>query len=70
MTAKEKAKELYVKYAMMWHESTKDVKKCSLICVDEIISSIYNYSNYEMTPENVNKEVKYWQEVKTEIEKL
>lgn len=81
MTPKEKAKDLYVKYAVMWHSSTKDVKKCMLIAVEEIINSNPRYPNnvdwddaggthayyYEAQFEEAEK---YWEEVKEEIEKL
>ena len=62
MTAKEKAKELvdrfYLngikKYSMQYENSVQ----CALICVDEILRILpFTY-------------VKYWQEVKQEINKL
>jgi hypothetical protein len=66
MTPKEKAIELYHKYfSMIEIESPIDrvssipyVKKCALIVVDEILKT------------NPYKARNYWQEVKTEIEKL
>ena len=64
MTPKEKAKDLYVKYAVMWHESTNDVKKCALIAVDELIK-LYEYEN----PHRGFK-ISYWDEVKQEIKLL
>ena len=71
MTSKEKAKELVNKYfhypkpILKSYEIAKG-KKCALIAVDEIINFI---------PSNPSKElrevsIKYWEEVKTEIEKL
>lgn len=42
-----------------------DAKQCALIAVEEIIDAI-DWHDYE-TP---NKEFDFWQEVKTEIEKL
>ena len=67
--AKEKAKELIDKFDVKYqynfitgsipvsmHDSV--IKQCALICVDEILTAIPLKSFY------------YWQEVKTEIEKL
>ena len=72
MTPKEKAKELFNKYysylksnLMDDKEAIEDAKQCALIAVDEIIEAI-EWHEYE-TP---NKEIRYWQEVKQEIEKL
>jgi hypothetical protein len=65
MTPKDKAKELFDKYAMylrsnlMYDEEAKeDAKQCALIAVDEISQHCYEV----MKP--------FWQEVKQEIEKL
>jgi len=69
MTPKEKAKDLWRKYAECniiiegKHSNykgllTKDAKQCALIAVDELIE------HTDWT------EVNYWQEVKQEIEKL
>jgi hypothetical protein len=77
MTPQEKAKELLDKMyyigryddkedyipAMAW----KRAKQCSLIAVDEILNAI----TFNMYDEDAyNKEDKYWQDVKQEIEKL
>jgi vacuolar-type H+-ATPase subunit E/Vma4 len=81
MTPKEKAKELFDKYFdMKWQSYNKRTssiksmtkmaaKQCTLIAVDEIIN------NNKKIPANVdglhtNENSNYWQEVKTEIEKL
>ena len=65
MTEKDKAKELFDKYAMylrsnlMYDEEAKeDAKQCALIAVDEISQHCYEV----MKP--------FWQEVKQEIENL
>ena len=79
MTIKEKAKELldkmssqkysYQQYAGA-HNSTDEIgweagweagKKCAIIAVDEILN---------LYKENWNIENSYWEEVKTEIQKL
>lgn len=69
MTPKEKAVELYYKFyttllptVRMRHEI---VKQHALIAVDEIISEYNRMERYNFV---IEKE--YWQEVKTEIEKL
>ena len=58
MTPKEKAEELCNKH---YHMNTHcdDVKKCALITVNEILLGYMG-----------NPKVKYWEEVKQEIEKL
>ena len=65
MTEKDKAKELFDKYAMylrsnlMYDEEAKeDAKQCALIAVDEISQHCYEV----MKP--------FWQEVKQEIKNL
>jgi hypothetical protein len=65
MTAKEKAKELFDKYAMYLRsnlmydeEAYKDAKVCALIAVETVILNCYEEEEY------------YWQEVKQEIELL
>jgi hypothetical protein len=67
MTPKEKAKELFGKYAMYLRanlmydeEANEDAKECALIAVDEIRN------------EKLNEGILsgYWYEVRREIEKL
>lgn len=70
MTPQEKALKLYDIYMdeMIEKEAyfvESAAKQCALLAVDEIISAI-DWHEFE-TP---NKEIEYWQEVKTEIEKL
>jgi hypothetical protein len=68
MTPKEKAQELVLKYLRI--ENTNDwwskvpAKQCALIAVDEIFKT----GLLEGSTLGINK--KYWQQVKTEIEKL
>lgn len=67
MTPKEKAVELYNKYYFLYtHPHSVEVRKneaqaCALIAVDEILDPFR-----KVLPSSR----KYWQEVKTEIEKL
>jgi hypothetical protein len=68
MTPKEKAEELFNKYAtyvVMWagdiNTTHQNCKQCALIAVDEIINTEVG---------NTVKGYEYWQEVKKEIQIL
>jgi hypothetical protein len=72
MTPKEKANNLCMKFLI---QTTTDIpyginktiaKECALIAVDEIMSAL-TYLPYGL--DYLNK-ISYWEEVKTEIEKL
>lgn len=71
MTPKEKAEELYNKYADefnfddTYRSYREQSKQCALIAVDEIIDAI-DWHEYEVP----NDQLKFWFEVKQEIEKL
>lgn len=72
MTPKEKAKELFGKFAMYLRanlmydeEANEDAKQCALIAVDEIINTI----EFSSQVDELSK-TNYWKEVKQEIEKL
>jgi hypothetical protein len=67
MTPKEKAEELLDKMKFNCRECDNDfkAKQCALIAVDEILFAL----KYDMN-EPTNGSIKYWQEVKQEIEKL
>lgn len=80
MTPKEKAKELFLKYAMYIRagymfdeEADEDAKQCALIAVDEIIKIQWFHSEPtcfdDLANEYKEKSV-YWNEVKSELEKL
>jgi hypothetical protein len=79
MTPKEKAKELYDKfyfvnsesvelitgeYEMLFSLHESDAKQCALIALDEIIEAL-ELNSWQ----NINQ-IKYYQEIKQEIEKL
>jgi hypothetical protein len=72
MTPKEKAKELVdkFKHQVRWKMGQEDVlkraKQCALIAVDEIIAQIEPSVSMDV----ISARIKYWQEVKQEIEKL
>ena len=61
MTPKEKAFELYQKYALMRHATTEDCKKCVLITCDEVLENLEDHTG---------EDIKFWIEVKQEIIKL
>jgi len=68
MTPKEKAIDLIYKYDFTSCMSEEQVKQCALICVDEILNQYNNCKfDYKILYE---QESEYWQEVKTEINKL
>jgi hypothetical protein len=80
MTPKEKAVQLfdkYATYAVMWwtggiEVENQNCKQCALIAVDEIISALkdgIDFSPNTITIDLVNK-LQYWDEVKNEIPKL
>jgi len=71
--AKEKAKELVDKFINTFYETQEFVwkstaKQCALIAVDEILWEIIKYA--DNSKEYVTENAKFWQEVKTEIQKL
>jgi hypothetical protein len=71
MTPKEKAEELVNKYKLICDRELNNsgnialAQEYALIAVDEVIEAI-EWHEYE-TP---NKEIRFWMEVKQEIEKL
>ena len=68
MTPKDKAIELYNKYKFVYiqnYTSKHEVKECALIAVDEIISIVEWYD-----VRHISNQLKFWIEVKNEIEKL
>lgn len=84
MTPKEKAMELFNSYEYInkhinKFDTTFHSKMCALIAVDEIIQAVYNI-DHRLTATydkaggfwwyEESRELKYWQEVKQEIEKL
>ena len=70
MKAKEKAKEMYDKMlnSDIMNMTKHCAKHCALIAVDEIISLMIKFNGRHI--ENNLTEIKYWEEVKQEIEKL
>lgn len=67
MTAKEKAKNLYIKYkdVLGFINTTNEIKKCALIAVEEIIDELVDIDDGQTT-----MPYKYWQNVKIEIKLL
>lgn len=76
MTPKEKAQELFNKYCFAIRTEQTDsgyftnvlyAKDCALIAVDMVIKCC---KDYDEVHENYTTQVKYWEQVKQEIEKL
>ena len=77
MTAKEKAKELFDKYYIVCQEYTEEIQcsiqaqECALIAVDEIIQQWEVIDTYIADfGGKLNQSLRYWQEVKQEIQAL
>jgi hypothetical protein len=85
MTPKEKAQELFDKYWTLISYKIEGsvgrlvIKQCALIAVDELINEVYNISHqYTAVYNNEtkfynyidSKELKFWKQVKHEIEEL
>jgi len=79
MTPKEKAEELFSKYAtyvVMWagdsNTTNQNCKQCALIAVEQILNSDPNnlHSDYDYNECKLGVDVKYWEQVEQEIEKL
>lgn len=76
MTPKEKAQELFNKYCFAIRTEETDsgyftnvlyAKDCALIAVDMVIKCC---KDYDEVHENYTTQVKYWEQVKQEIEQL
>jgi hypothetical protein len=65
MTAQEKADELHVGYWRLTNDS-RIAKQCAFIAVDEIIANIEPSVSMDV----ISASIKYWEQVKQEIEKL
>ncbi len=71
MTSKEKAESTIKRFDEYLKNNSKDLaKQCALIAVDEIIKTLDSTFKHKWL--NTEPKIKrdYWQEVKTEIEKL
>lgn len=62
MTPKEKSKELVLKFAFKGAQHEGEAKKFALIAVDELLISHMQ--------DTTDKQFYFWEEVKSEIEKL
>jgi hypothetical protein len=72
MKPKEKAEELVEKfysratsYSLDRKNQNENAKQCALIAVDEIMKQCYDYRDIDL-----QASYDYWEEVKSEIEKL
>lgn len=78
MTPKEKAKELIYKYYDLDFDmpitlGVNDSKQCVLVCVDEIIKSLLKFDEpdlCDLTTGQADKDIRFWKEVKQEINNL
>jgi hypothetical protein len=65
MAPKEKADELHVGYWYLTNDS-RIAKQCALIAVDEVVYNIEPSVSMDV----ISARIKYWEQVKQEIEKL
>jgi hypothetical protein len=65
MTPQEKADELHVGYWRLTNNS-RIAKQCALMAVDEVIYNIEPSVSMDV----ISARIKYWEQVKIEIEKL
>ena len=73
MTPKEKAKEIYTKIFDKFfssYETDMIAKECAIIAVNEIIDEIIEIDSQMSETHLLDKNLKYWIEVKKEIENL
>jgi len=77
MKAEDKAKELVERFDKLdtpHHRDTwykHDAIQCALICVEEIIKTEPKYASYPSVGMLIwESHINYWQDVKTEIQKL
>ena len=72
ITPKEKALELFLKFRQIPPSSPytgvddDEAKQCAIVAVDEIL----DIDCCDMSEEHFNNHIEYWQEVKSELEKL
>lgn len=71
MKASEKAKDIYDQMKG-FRVKNSHRKKCALVCVDEIVSAVKYGHEHEwfFFREEENDFLEYWNEVKSEIEKM
>ena len=65
MTPQEKADELHVGYWRLTNDS-RIAKQCALMAVDEVISNIEPSVSMDV----ISARIKYWEQVKIQINKL
>lgn len=82
MTAKEKAKSLVYSFycktdslGLMFCLNYSNAKQCALICVDEILELDVVWYDEELVKDypktyKPNQTIEYWEQVKSEIQKL
>ena len=78
MTPKEKAKELVNKFLQVYDGRVPQAKKCTLICIDELLESNEKISLKDLSETMQTNDIlcqltdnaMYWQKVKQEINNL
>ena len=71
MTPKEKAAELIVNYQLQCKSlDYQQAKECAVIAVDLLFKNNIGYDRDGVIYDEIIIDNEYWQEVKTEIEKL
>ena len=73
MTPKEKAIEIYTKmFNEIYNSHSTDfvVRQCALIAVNQLFDEIIAFDSQMSEAKLFDKDLKYWLEVKEEIEKL
>ena len=72
MTPKEKAREIVIK--MQFQQPPlmfEQAKHCALIAIDEIEEALTDYGRGDsLQLQNMDSEFRFWEQVKTEIEKI
>ena len=71
MTPREKVSELIVNYqTTVTSLDYNEAKQCALVMVDEIKKILYSQDSMIRYDSKLKKVLKYWYEVKQEVEKL
>lgn len=71
MKPQEKALSIYNKMIVDFKIDKWQTKQCALVAVEEIIQTLnYDLRDIDVVGNNLFDLIKYWREVKTEIEKL
>ena len=75
MTPIEKANELFVRYRTLASDINIEQRErtavvCAIICVDEIIDAFISGGRDSFELQNMDKEFRFWHEVKDELNRM